>query len=98
MEKPSFKENLIGFVLVIIGTFAAIFIGTIYQIGYITGIPITSYGIYGLISKRLWLIGGSRGAPPGEFITDKRYKYLAIAYIIMGVFLSAMFYFVLTSF
>jgi heme/copper-type cytochrome/quinol oxidase subunit 4 len=86
MESNStLKDNLIGFLICIVLTAIAWYIGVRLHIGFITGIPFIGYGVYGFFSKRLWDLGSQY--TPARFVTQN-VKYTVIGHIAFGIILS----------
>jgi len=86
-SKPTKKDNVIGVTFFFATILLTLFGMQFVKLRILAGIPFTLYGIYGLIKRRIWAIGGY-GAGGSFCVKNKWSIIVSIFYIIFGVFFS----------
>ncbi len=89
LGKPKRIDNIIG-VSMLLSTIVFVFIGLYFNVRFIVGIPMILYGFYGIISKRIWVIGSAIG---GGFTIREDSTFFGLVYVIIGIILSIIFQF-----
>ena len=91
LTKPTLKDNLIAFSVLLL-TGLAVFIGLLFNIGFIVGIPLFLYGVYGLIAKRVWALGTFSG--DGRLVVNHDSLIFSRRYMVFGIIFSVAFFFI----
>lgn len=92
MEKrPKFTKGMFGFAMMLACSVVAIFLTAKTLVGFYVGIPMLVYGIYGLVTKKTWQMGGLEDKDGRVLDPEKVSFILSAAYIFLGICMSLVF-------